>query len=67
MNKNEAIAAIYQGSLVDCTRDEYHSEVRNAIQDQAGKWIDGGDGLRAMIALEEVKRLDNLYPTLTIQ
>jgi hypothetical protein len=64
MTKEEAISAIYQGNLVECTREEYHSGLRTAIQEQAGKWIDGNDGLRAMIALDQVKRLDKLYPTI---
>ena len=64
MTSQEAINAIYQGSLVQCTEQEYHSEIRTAIQDQAGKWIDGNDHLRAMIALQEVKRLDQKYPTI---
>lgn len=61
MTQQEAIAAIYQGQSVDCTKEEYNSGLRTAIQDQAGKWIDGNDGLRAMIALEEVKRLDKKF------
>ena len=61
MTNQEAINAIQQGSLVDCTAEEYHSRIRTAIQDQAGKWIDNNDHVRAMIALQEVKRLDAKY------
>ena len=61
MTNQEAINAVYQGSLVDCTAEEYHSRIRTAIQDQAGKWIDNNDHVRAMIALQEVKRLDAKY------
>lgn len=64
MTNSEAITAIYQGNQVDCTEEEYHHGLRTAIQEQAGKWIDGNDSLRAMIALEEVKRLDKKYPTI---
>ena len=61
MTNQEAINAVYQGSLVDCTAEEYHSRIRTAIQDQAGKWIDNNDHVRATIALQEVKRLDAKY------
>ena len=61
MTNQEAINAVYQGNLVDCTAEEYHSRIRTAIQDQAGKWIDNNDHVRAMIALQEVKRLDAKY------
>jgi len=57
MNANEAVAAIYNGDLVVCTADEW-PELRRVIQEQAGKWIDQGQGIRAQIALEEVRRLD---------
>lgn len=60
MTKEEAINAIYNGSLVECTKEEY-PEIRNALQDKAGKMVDGGDGLRAMMMLEEVRRLDSLF------
>lgn len=60
MTKDEAIAAIHQGKLVECSATEYNS-IRTAIQDQAGKWIEQGQDMRAMIALEEVKRLDQKH------
>ena len=63
MTSQEAINTVYQGSLVNCTEQEYHSEIRSAIQDQAGKWIADGDNMRAMIALSVVKRLDEKYPS----
>lgn len=53
-----AISSIYQGLPVVCSKEEYHGGLRGEIQDQAGKWIEQGDGLRASIALQEVKRLD---------
>lgn len=55
--ERKAISAVYTGKLVECTKEEY-PQVRSALQDQAGKWIDGGDGMRAGMALNEVKRLD---------
>lgn len=60
MTKDEAINAIYNGNLVECTKEEY-PEIRTALQDKAGKMVDSGDGLRAMVMLEEVRRLDGVF------
>lgn len=60
MTPQEAVSKIYQGNLIDCTKEEY-PEIREALQKKAGEMIDGGDGLRAMMMLEEVKRLDKLH------
>lgn len=60
MNAEQAVAATYQGNLVKCTPDDYPA-IRTALQDHAGKMIDTGDGLRAMIALEEIRRLDKIH------
>lgn len=62
MRKSKILDAIYTGKLVDVTEEEYRAWARSAIQDEAGKWVDAGDGLRAQIALREVERLDRLYP-----
>lgn len=59
---DEAINAIYAGQIVKVTKEEYLYSVRSAIQDQAGIWLDQGDAFRSMIALNEVARLDKLYP-----
>jgi len=56
----QAINAVHKGQVVRCSRENYDA-VRLGLQEQAAKWIDYGDALRAMIALEEVKRLDNLF------
>jgi hypothetical protein len=61
MTNFEAIDAIHNGRLVECTKDEYNAGLRTVIQDQAGKWIETGQSLRAIIALEEVKRLDKIH------
>ncbi len=61
MNIREAIEAVYRGCLVECTSADYHGRIRAVLQDQAGKWIDGGDHIRAQVALNEVKRLDELH------
>lgn len=57
----DALVAIESGNHVNCTKEEYHQSVRNAIMDQAGKWVDAKDGVRAQIALMEVKRLDEKF------
>ncbi len=58
MNAQEAIAAITNGKLVDCTHEEYENEVRTALGLKSGELIDNGDFPRATIIMEEIKRLD---------
>lgn len=65
MTKFEALDAIHNGRLVECTKDEYNEGLRTVILEQAGKWIDEGQQLRAIIALEEVKRLDKKHNPLS--
>jgi hypothetical protein len=52
-----AVAAIARGDLVRVAPADWPT-VRYALQQAAAKWLDDGDHVRAMIALEEVKRLD---------
>jgi hypothetical protein len=54
----DRLSALYEGNPVQCTADEYHNGLRSAIQDFAGKMIDSGQDIRAIIALEEVRQLD---------
>ena len=56
----EKLRLLYQGNPIQCTKEEYNDGLRSAIQDFAGKMIDDGQDIRAIIALEEVKRLDAL-------
>lgn len=58
--KQEAIANVYNGKPVSCTKEQY-PEIRSSLQESAGRWIDAGQDIRAVIALEEVKRLDELH------
>lgn len=58
---DDAIAAIEQGKLVVCDDYEYEYEVRDALQQAAGDWIDSGDDELAQVALNEVRRLDELH------
>lgn len=55
-----AICAVEMGRLVDCEAADW-PEVRRALQDQAGKWLDWGDDMRAQVALCEVQRLDSKF------
>lgn len=58
MTGSEALAAVKQGKIVDCSQDEYKATIRRALQDYAGRMIDQGQDVYAVIALEEVRRLD---------
>lgn len=66
MTTIEAIDAIYQGSPVECSKFEYELGLREAILKQAAKWIDTKQDIRAVIALNEVKRLDARFGTMMI-
>jgi phage terminase large subunit len=57
----KAIHTISTGKTVLCSREDYHKQIRAGILQQAGKWIDTGDAMRAKIALQEVSRLDKLH------
>lgn len=55
-----AINAISEGKPVVCSKSDYEY-VRNGILEYAGKCIDSEDGVRAQIALMEVKRLNGEF------
>ena len=57
----QAIEAVSRGNLVKCSKEDYHSEVRTALQKYASEMIDDGQDIYAQIALNEVKRLDKIY------
>lgn len=61
LTKSGVKNAVYQGSHISCTEAEYHEGVRGWLQEAAGEFIDGGDGVRAQIALMEVRRLDGEF------
>jgi hypothetical protein len=61
MTADQAVQTAYHGGLVDCTPEEYHTSVREALQVAAGKYIDSNDHYRAIIAMREVARLDALH------
>lgn len=61
MKREEVKSRVHNGQMVDCTKDEYQDAIRDALQDAAGEFVDIGDGIRAQIALMEVKRLDEKF------
>lgn len=58
--ERRAVAAVECGELVTCSSERWPA-VRRTLQDQAGKWIDTGQGIKAVIALREVERLDREF------
>lgn len=62
LRRMQVAANIAQGHPVQITGAEYLAWGRSYIQTLAGRYIDWNDGVRAAIALEEVKRLDRLHP-----
>ena len=56
-----AISDIETGMIVECSKEEYLASVRSALQAQAGKWVDQKQDIKAMMALQEVQRLDKIY------
>lgn len=60
MNKADIKARIETGNLVECTEEDYPL-VRTHLQQLAGEFVDGGQGIKAMIALQEVQRLDTAF------
>lgn len=57
MNKNQVKQEIITGNVIVCSQDKY-PEVRRCLQELAGEWVDNGQAIYSMIALNEVKRLD---------
>lgn len=58
----KAVDAVYEGKPVCCEdKKVYLREIRPAVQRVAGKWLDEGDSVRAQIALEEIRRLDQKF------
>lgn len=61
MDKQDIEASVYVGEPIDCTAEYYTSFVRKELQRVAAKFVDAGDGMRAQIALLEVRRLDGKF------
>jgi len=54
------ISSLTNGQLVECTKEEY-PEVRKILHRQAAKYLEEGQEMRSIIALEEVRRLDKTH------
>jgi len=55
-----AVRRIYNGKLVDCSKDDW-PDVRSAISREAARMVDQGQHIRAQIMLEEIRRLDRKF------
>jgi len=60
MNKLEVRQAIMSGTPLSNVPDDERTLVRGWLQDIAGESIDNGQDIYAVIALNEVKKLDEL-------
>ena len=58
---DERVKELYNGNPIKCTEKEYRDFLRSQIQNFAGKMVDEGQDVRAMIALSEVKSLDKKF------
>jgi len=57
----KALAAVHSGKKTSLDRDTYIMGGRDALQHYAGQCVDWGDETRAVVVLEEIKRLDRLH------
>jgi hypothetical protein len=57
-NARKAIDRIRKGDPIECSAEDYHAEIRDAIILFALDCADNDDALRMRIALAEVNRLD---------
>ncbi len=57
----KAIDRIRKGNLIECSAEDYRSEIRAAIILFALDCADSNDALRMRIALAEVNRLDKMH------
>lgn len=60
-NMDRVDAFVYAGSPVQITDHDYREWGRAALQNLAGRYLDYGDSVRSLIALQEVRRLDKEY------
>jgi hypothetical protein len=64
MTDDEALKMVQRlgdaGVPITCTAHEYQENVRKVLHDMAAKWVDQGQDIRAVLALEEVRRLDRV-------
>ena len=61
MDERMVAQAIMQGNLVECSEEDYKNKIRHLLHQLAGNKIDQSQDIYAMIALNEIKRLDNKF------
>lgn len=58
--KDSIFSAVYRGEPIGCDEYEY-PQVRDWLRQCAAFWESEGQGIRAFIARNEIKRLDELF------
>jgi len=53
--------ALDQGLSVEISRESYLAGVRDTMQTYAGELVDSGSSARAVVVLQEIKRLDTIH------
>jgi hypothetical protein len=61
--ERKALAAVQRGQPVECTADQYFMRIRSVLQSYAGQMVDSGQNVYAVVALEQVRRLDTVFRT----
>lgn len=52
----------HTGELIECSQEDW-IQYRDALQEAAVKWIEQGQHVRSVMALNEIKRLDAKHGT----
>jgi len=61
MNSQRAKEKLFSKEKIECTRDEYHRDVRFAIDDYHRRMEDIGNAELSAFCKSELERLDALY------
>ena len=62
MTPEEAVKTIKLAGIIECTKEQF-PEIKAALQKYAAQQIDFGQDIYAIIALNEIKRLGDLFKT----
>jgi len=54
-------SALHSGTPIHPTADQWHTGLRHAVQEYAGRMLDTGQDPYAIIALNEVRRIDAIH------
>lgn len=55
------LSALYRATPINPTADQWHGGLRGAVQEYAAHMLDTGQDIYAVIALNEVKRIDAIH------